>query len=195
MIRTTMPLQGVLSTNRVERRRIASEEIIRLCLKILTIARAVSLCRPAARKPCGLPYRVAPAIKRKRDTRRRRRVSGSFVPSFATWRSDYNARTYASLFSGPNPMLLSIGCAQQIGRVKTIHALYPCHPDRPRTTLSLPKGSEWEWKDPENDSHHHAASGSSLRNIFHSDPAIQITLWIASTMNQRRWPARSKLAA
>jgi hypothetical protein len=33
--------------------------------------------------------------------------------------------------------------------VATGDALYPCHPDRARTTLSLSKGSEGEWKDPD----------------------------------------------
>jgi hypothetical protein len=55
--------------------------------------------------------------------------------------------------------------AQRI-RVKIIHSLSPCHPDRPRTTLSLPKGSEWEWKDPDADSSHYAASGGSLEAVL-----------------------------
>jgi hypothetical protein len=56
------------------------------------------------------------------------------------------------------------------GFIRAATSLFPpCLPDRPRTTLSLPKGSEWEWKDPENESHHHAASGSSLKNIFRGE--------------------------
>jgi len=35
-------------------------------------------------------------------------------------------------------------------------------------------------------SHHHAASGSSLRNVFTVSSAMQITFSITSTMNQRR---------
>jgi hypothetical protein len=49
----------------------------------------------------------------------------------------------------------------------------PCHPDRPRTTLSLPKGSEWEWKDPGDDSHYHAASGSSLETVLTTVSALR----------------------
>ena len=42
--------------------------------------------------------------------------------------------------AAPQPHLSDERCTQQFDRVKLIHPFYPCHPDRPRTTLSLRRG-------------------------------------------------------
>jgi hypothetical protein len=70
------------------------------------------------------------------------------------------------------------------GFIRAVTSLFtPCHPDRPRASFA----SKREWKDPENEPHHHAASGSSLRNIFHGEPCnYKQRSPFASTMNQRQ---------
>ena len=100
MNRITMQRQGVLSTHRVDRRRprLRKNSFV-----------AVSLCRPAARKPCGLPYRAAPA--KKRDTRPERRVSGLVCTKLVSIESEHNTRPQVRIRS-QGPMLFKQGCAQ-----------------------------------------------------------------------------------
>jgi hypothetical protein len=123
MRRITMPHQGVLTTNRVDRR------------------------RPRLRSCTVFPKNTA--------------------------------RYFHARVAQPPPAV-ALGARRQVsghGFIRAVTSLLiPCHPDRPRASFA----SKREWKDPDADSHHHAASGSSLGNIFHS--AMQITLSIASTL-------------
>ena len=118
---------------------------------------------PPRKSPPG--FRIAsPLHNNKKRHPAKRRVSGSFVLQGCITVRD----KYLALIRRDEPLSTSVILTDQ------------------RATLSLPKRSKREWKDPMMIVAYMPHQGVLLKTFFAVSSAMQITLSIASTMNQRR---------